>query len=105
MRWRERCGTIRDDNAVPGGAVWCHMRDRTWTRSSVLALATGIALTTIGTKLATPAPANAFVDKKAAGSELFANRGCAHCHGDDGQGTDRGPALRELRKKLNADRI
>ncbi len=52
-----------------------------------------------------PVPAAAFADKKAEGAELFATRGCAHCHGDNGQGTDRAPALRELRKKLSAQRI
>ncbi len=56
-------------------------------------------------RLGRPSPAAAFADKKQAGAELFATRGCAHCHGDDGQGTDKAPGLRELRKKLSADRI
>ena len=56
-------------------------------------------------RLSQPAPAAAFADKKAEGAELFATRGCTHCHGNDGQGTDKGPALRELRKKLKSDRI
>ncbi len=56
-------------------------------------------------RLRHPAPAAAFADKKAEGAELFASRGCAHCHGDDGQGTDKAPALRELRKKLSAEKI
>ena len=52
-----------------------------------------------------PAPVAAFADKKAQGAELFATRGCTHCHGNDGQGTDRAPALRDLRKKLSADKM
>lgn len=52
-----------------------------------------------------PAPAAAFADKKADGAELFATRGCAHCHGDDGMGTEKGPSLRDVRKKLSADKV
>ncbi len=56
-------------------------------------------------KLGHPTTAAAFADRKAAGAELFATRGCVHCHGDAGQGTERGPALRDLRKKLSANRM
>lgn len=44
-------------------------------------------------------------DKKAIGAVLFATRGCAHCHGDNGEGTDRGPTLKDAHKKLSADKI
>ena len=57
------------------------------------------------TGLVHPAPAAAAADKKAQGAELFATRGCSHCHGNDGQGTDKAPALRDLRKKLASDKI
>ncbi len=56
-------------------------------------------------RLGQPAPVAAFADKKAEGAELFATRGCAHCHGNDGQGTDKAPGLHDLRKKLSADKI
>ena len=49
--------------------------------------------------------AAAFEDKKAAGAELFATRGCAHCHGEDGTGTEKGPSLRDVRKKLSASQV
>lgn len=53
-----------------------------------------------GTNL-TPA-AEARADAKQEGAALFASSGCAHCHGDAGQGTAKGPALHDVRKKLNA---
>ncbi len=62
-------------------------------------------MTVSALRLGHPSPAAAFADKKAAGAELFSTRGCAHCHGEDGQGTDKAPALRELRKRLSTDRI
>ena len=52
-----------------------------------------------------PAPASAAPDQKQQGAELFATRGCTHCHGDDGQGTDRAPTLHNLRKKFPANRV
>lgn len=72
------------------------------TSSSALLLLGGLWLGASG--LAHPLTAAA-EDKKAQGAELFATRGCTHCHGNDGQGSDRGPALHELRKKLPADKI
>lgn len=32
---------------------------------------------------------------------MFSSSGCAHCHGDAGQGTPKGPSLHDVRKKLN----
>lgn len=77
--------------------------NKTW--SSPLLLLAFALLVGVCVRLSHPAPAAAFADKKAAGAELFSTRGCAHCHGDNGQGTDKAPALRDLRKKLSADRI
>lgn len=48
---------------------------------------------------------SAAADKKREGAELFATRGCTHCHGDNGQGTDDGPALLQLRKHLKPAQI
>lgn len=55
--------------------------------------------------LRTPATVSAHADSKVEGAELFATRGCTHCHGVDGQGTDSGPSLRQLRKKLSSEQI
>lgn len=45
--------------------------------------------------------AEAHTDAKQGGAAIFSSSGCAHCHGDAGQGTSKGPALRDVRKKLN----
>lgn len=42
---------------------------------------------------------------RARGAELFATRGCAHCHGPEGVNGDRGPDLQLVRKRMNAARI
>jgi len=42
---------------------------------------------------------------KARGAELFATKGCAHCHGDAGIGGNLGPDLQLVRKRMNAAAI
>ncbi|WP_182278280.1 cytochrome c [Granulicella sp. 5B5] len=42
---------------------------------------------------------------RARGAELFATRGCAHCHGTDGVNGEIGPDLQLVRKRMNAARI
>lgn len=100
---RVRGAPGRDDRIGLGGAVWTVMNVR-WVRAVLCGLAGGCVALGVS-ELSRPAPVKAFADKKTAGAELFATRGCAHCHGNDGQGTDRAPALRELRKKLSAAKI
>lgn len=72
--------------------------------SAALLLGCG-TLVTISTSMARPVPAAASEDHKAAGAELYANRGCAHCHGYDGKGGEKGPSLLNERKKKSADEI
>jgi len=36
------------------------------------------------------------------GAALFQTKGCAHCHGNDAHGTDRGPTLAKCGKRLHA---
>jgi mono/diheme cytochrome c family protein len=43
--------------------------------------------------------------KAAAGAILFRDRGCSYCHGAAGLGTERGPSLAKVRKKLKAPQI
>ncbi len=81
------------------------MRNGLETRNGALGPLLVVVLVLCVGWLRHPASAAAFADKKAEGAELFATRGCAHCHGSDGQGTERAPALRELRKKLSAEKI
>jgi mono/diheme cytochrome c family protein len=40
-----------------------------------------------------------------AGAEIFKQRGCEHCHGADGIGTDRAPSLTTVGKRLHKDQI
>ena len=78
-------------------------RENGWARGLVgLGM---VGLLTTAAALVRPAPAAAFADGKEAGAELFATRGCTHCHGADGMGTDKGPSLRDLRKKLKDGQV
>jgi mono/diheme cytochrome c family protein len=52
---------------------------------------------------AVPAPAAS--DRLDRSEKLFANSGCAHCHGDLGQGTERGPSLVKVRERLKSKQI
>jgi mono/diheme cytochrome c family protein len=42
---------------------------------------------------------------KAAGAVLFHESGCEHCHGSDGQGTDKAPDLSTVGKRLSKEQI
>lgn len=42
---------------------------------------------------------------RAAGAVVFKQNGCEHCHGPNGVGTDRGPSLSTVGKRLNKDQI
>jgi mono/diheme cytochrome c family protein len=50
-------------------------------------------------------PAQARTDAKEQGAAVFASSGCAHCHGDSGQGTSKGPSLQDVRKKMNSEAV
>ena len=66
-----------------------------------------IFLTFLALLLFLPAsiPASAFSGKEKAGAQLFRDKGCTYCHGANAQGTQKGPSLIEIRKKLNATQI
>ena len=42
---------------------------------------------------------------KQRGAELFAQHGCAHCHGPAGVGGGKGPDLQLVRKRMDKDQI
>jgi mono/diheme cytochrome c family protein len=42
---------------------------------------------------------------RAAGTALFKDKGCEHCHGADGVGTARGPSLSTVGKRLKKSEI
>jgi mono/diheme cytochrome c family protein len=48
-------------------------------------------------------PVEAGSSAKARGAELFATRGCSHCHGDHGIGGGIGPDLKDVRKRMSKD--
>lgn len=52
-----------------------------------------------------PAAACAQAGSKAEGARLFASSGCAHCHGATGEGTEEGPSLRDVHRKLKKAQI
>lgn len=64
----------------------------------------GIAVASVLAALA-PASASAHADPKTEGAALFGSTGCAHCHGDAGQGTPKGPGLVGNRKHLTAEQM
>ena len=68
--------------------------------ASITILGCGIAL-----NLSQPPAVSAGSEAKARGAELFATRGCVHCHGAAGVGGDRGPDLQLVRKRLRAEKI
>ena len=68
-----------------------------------LTLACIAAIVTLANPAAPPVSAKA--DRKLEGAEIFASSGCTHCHGPDGQGTDNGPSLRNVRKRLKPAQI
>ena len=41
----------------------------------------------------------------AQGAELYNQSGCTHCHGVTGSGTDKGPSLRGVRRRITAAQI
>jgi mono/diheme cytochrome c family protein len=51
-------------------------------------------------------PMHAGDQRKVQGAALFADKGCAHCHGPSGfGGSDSGPDLSRVRKELKPDEI
>ena len=39
------------------------------------------------------------------GSAVFASSGCTQCHGPLGLGTEKGPSLRDVRKRMDGDAV
>lgn len=43
--------------------------------------------------------------ERVAGAQLFKDKGCEHCHGVDGVGTEKGPALTTVGKHMHRNEI
>lgn len=82
-----------------------------WLRCAS-ALTAGIAITLfaalipLSSRLEIVPPVHAFSKQtRQAGAVTFHDKGCEHCHGVDGAGSDRGPELFTIGKRWKADRI
>lgn len=61
-----------------------------------------MACVSVGVAISFPqASVSASSKARQRGAALFAERGCAHCHGTDGIGGKHGPDLQLVRKRMN----
>ncbi|WP_263380970.1 c-type cytochrome [Granulicella paludicola] len=58
-----------------------------------------------GNLLLCPPPALASSNAYLHGKELFATKGCAHCHGAEGINGDQGPDLQQIRKRMSVVQV
>jgi mono/diheme cytochrome c family protein len=65
-------------------------------------MGTAIGIVMFGFAGSSTAASNA---DRAAGAELFKEKGCEHCHGPDGAGTDKGPSLTTVGKRMKREQI
>ncbi len=77
---------------------------RAFRQSAIMCAAVGCVLAslTITQPLST---VSAGSKPKQRGAELFAQHGCAHCHGPAGVGGGRGPDLQLVRKRMDEEQI
>lgn len=68
-------------------------------------LCAALALTTLFGFAIYPAASLSSSESEQAGSILFRDKGCAVCHGPAGLGTEKGPSLETVRKRLSADQV
>ena len=77
---------------------------RAFFKSTIICAAVGCAL--VGLSITQPlSTVSAGSNPKQRGAELFAQHGCAHCHGPAGVGGGRGPDLQLVRKRMNKEQI
>ena len=55
--------------------------------------------------LGTPQAGSAVTETHNPGATLFQEKGCSHCHGTDGNGTDKGPSLARIGRRLKREQI
>jgi mono/diheme cytochrome c family protein len=67
-----------------------------------VALSVGVSLAAavFASAILAPTPTSASSDSARRGAELFASTGCVHCHGSTRLGTERGPNLTQVRRRL-----
>jgi mono/diheme cytochrome c family protein len=77
---------------------------RAFRQSALICAAVGCVITALSTLHPLP-PVSAGSNAKQRGAELFADHGCAHCHGPAGVGGGKGPDLQLVRKRMDKDEI
>ena len=78
--------------------MWCTLA------AGIAAMVTSVLLMVSGPALHRPVEAFS-KQSRAAGAVVFHEKGCEHCHGVDGVGTDRGPDLSTIGKRWKKDHI
>ena len=77
---------------------------RAFLQSAIICAAVGCVIAALS--ILRPLPSvSADSNAKQRGAELFAQHGCAHCHGSAGVGGGRGPDLQLVRKRMNKEQI
>jgi mono/diheme cytochrome c family protein len=77
---------------------------RAFLQSAIICAVVGCAI--LGLSITQPLfTVSAGSKPKQRGAELFAQHGCAHCHGPAGVGGGKGPDLQLVRKRMNKDEI
>ena len=99
---------MRQQDVLPGRAnraelIGPQVHDHGRRVAGRILLATSLLLIVAG--LPGPHARAASSADRAAGAELFKRNGCEHCHGPDGVGTDRGPSLTTVGKRLKKGQI
>ncbi|HSY35383.1 MAG TPA: cytochrome c [Acidobacteriaceae bacterium] len=77
---------------------------RAFLQSAFICAVVGCAIAALSSLQPLPS-VSAGSNAKQRGAELFAQHGCAHCHGPAGVGGGKGPDLQLVRKRMNKDQI
>ena len=77
---------------------------RAFLQSAMICAGVGCVITVLSTLRPLPS-VSAGSSAKQRGAELFAQHGCAHCHGPAGVGGGRGPDLQLVRKRMDEEQI
>jgi len=77
---------------------------RAFLQSAMICAVVGCVITVLSTLPPLPS-VSAGSSAKQRGAELFAQHGCAHCHGPAGVGGGRGPDLQLVRKRMDEEQI
>lgn len=81
------------------------MKDSAWNRLLRVCIAAG-CVTSLGLALLVPSASRASpAASTLQGKQIFVDSGCAQCHGSSGLGTDKGPPLHDVRKRMKDEQV